>query len=204
MQGACAAVGLVELGQGDRSVSERSRSELVMLLGLSGSLREGATNTLLLHEAARHYGAPLELADIRFPLFDADLQDREGVPDAVIQVAEQIRAADAILVATPEYNQSLSGVLKNALDWISRVEGRPWEGKPVVLMSAASGRTGGARASYALRLAMTPFRARLISQDILVADGRNQFDEAGRFVSERYDRQMADLMAVLRAEVGRG
>ncbi len=174
-----------------------------MLLGISGSLRAESTNTLLLREAARHYGGAFELADIRFPLFDDDLQQSEGIPAAVEAVAQQIVSADAVVIATPEYNQSLSGVLKNALDWISRTDVKPWADKPVALVSAAAGRTGGARGSYALRLAMAPFRTRLVSQDVLIANARNEFDENGRLISERYDAQVAELMATLRKEVER-
>lgn len=175
-----------------------------MLVGLSGSLRAGATNTRLLAEAARHFGGEYLLGDLRFPLFDGDLQDASGIPEAVQRLADQIAAADAVIIATPEYNQSLSGVLKNALDWVSRAEGRPWADKPVALMSAAAGRSGGARANYALRLAMSSFRPRLLTQEVLVADARNQFDDSGRLASERIDAQVASLMDALKAEVARG
>ncbi len=174
-----------------------------MLIGISGSLRSESTNTKLVREAARHYGGAFALADIRFPLFDDDLQQNEGIPEAVENVAKQIAEADAVVISTPEYNQSLSGVLKNALDWISRTDKKPWLDKPVALMSAAAGRAGGARGNYALRLAMTPFRARLLSADVLVAGARDEFDENGRLKSERYDAQMADLIAALRREVER-
>ena len=174
-----------------------------MLIGISGSLRTESTNTKLVREAARHYGGAFELADIRFPLFDDDLQQNEGIPEIVESVAKRIAEADAVVISTPEYNQSLSGVLKNALDWISRTDKKPWLDKPVALMSAAAGRAGGARGNYALRLAMTPFRARLLSADVLVAGARDEFDENGRLKSERYDAQMADLMAALRREVER-
>ena len=175
-----------------------------MLLGISGSLRAESTNRKLIRAAARQYGVPFIEADIRFPLYDGDEEREKGVPAEVQALADQIAGAEAVVISTPEYNQSLSGSLKNALDWISRTEGKPWAGKPVALMSAASGRAGGARGNYALRLAMTPFRTRLLSMDVLVADARNQFDEEGRFASERYDRQMADLMAALKLEVARG
>lgn len=175
-----------------------------MLLGISGALREDSTNTKLVREAARHYGGDFVMGGIRFPLFDEDVQNSEGIPEAVTALAEQIAGAEAVVISSPEYNQSLSGVLKNALDWISRTPVKPWADKPVAIMSAAAGRAGGARANYALRLAMTPFRPKLLSWELLVADARNQFDADGRFVSERYDTQMADFMAVLKAEVARG
>ena len=145
------------------------------LLGISGSLRRESWNSKLMREAARAFDpAAFTEADLRLPLFDDDLQQSEGIPEAVQRLADQIRGADAVVIASPEYNQSLTGVLKNALDWISRAKTKPWADKPVALVSAASGRAGGARANYALRLAMTPFRPRLLTRDVLVADGRNQ------------------------------
>ncbi len=174
-----------------------------MLLGISGALRADSTNTKLLKEAGRHWGGAFALDEIRFPLIDADNQDRDGIPDAVLRVTDQIARAEAVIISTPEYNQSLSGVLKNALDWISRTPAKPWADKPVALMSAAAGRSGGARANYALRLAMTPFRPRLLTREVLLADARNQFDVDGRLVSERYDTQVAEVVAALKAEVAR-
>ena len=175
-----------------------------MLIGISGSLRAGSTNTMLVEEAGRAWGGPFKLADIRFPLFDADLQDSKGIPAEVQALADAIGAAEAVVISTPEYNQSLSGVLKNALDWISRVAEKPWEDKPVAIMSAAAGRSGGARGNYALRLAVTPFRPRLLTREVMLADARNQFDAEGRLASDRYRVQVDELMAALRREVARG
>ena len=174
-----------------------------MLLGLSGALRRDSTNTKLLRVAARHYGGEFVEADLRLPLYDGDLEERNGIPAEVEALGDQIKDADAVIVSTPEYNQSLSGVLKNALDWVSRVEGSPWEDKPVALMSAAAGRAGGARGNYALRLAITPFRPRLLSGEVLLAASRSQFDENGALVSEQYNATVQKLMNALKAEVAR-
>lgn len=84
-------------------------------------------------------------------------------------LVDQIAAADAVVISTPEYNKSISGVLKNALDWVSRTSGKPWAGKPVAIMSAAAGRAGGERAQFALRLCMVPFRADLVAGQELKA-----------------------------------
>ncbi|MEM9341844.1 MAG: NAD(P)H-dependent oxidoreductase [Pseudomonadota bacterium] len=172
-----------------------------MLLCISGALRRGSSNTKLLHEAARHYGGPHEFGDLRLPLYDNDEEDAHGIPEAVQKLADQILAAEAVVVSTPEYNQSLTGVLKNALDWVSRTKNSPWKDKPVALMSAAAGRAGGARANFALRLAITPFRPRLLTgPDILLANSNSQFDEDGRLTDERAERALIDMMERLRAE----
>ena len=170
------------------------------LLGLSGSLRKGSLNTQLLREAGRLSGATLTLGDLRLPLYDGDLEEREGIPPEVQALADRIGAADAVLIATPEYNQSFSGVLKNALDWISRVEGNPWRDKPVGIVSATAGRSGGARAQYALRLAMTPFRPRLLTgPEVMVAAASDQFDAAGHLTGGAYARGLSALVEGLRA-----
>ncbi len=172
-----------------------------MLLCISGSLRTGSINTALLREAARLYGGPHQFGDLRLPLYDGDLESEKGIPDTVQTLADQIAGAEAVVISTPEYNQSFSGVLKNALDWVSRTDGSPWRDKPVALISAAAGRAGGARANYALRLAMTPFRPRLLTgPEVLLADGRKQFGEDGQLTSDRYIKALNELMTSLRSE----
>ena len=171
-----------------------------MLLGLCGSLRQNSVNAKLMREAARIYGGPFTEGDLRLPLYDGDLEDRDGIPDAVTALSDQIKAAEAVLVVTPEYNQSFSGVLKNGLDWISRTKGGPWRNKPVAILSAAAGRTGGARAQYALRLAMTPFRPRLLmGPEVLVAGAAKEFDADGRLTGESYIKLLTELMNDLKA-----
>ncbi|MDU8943997.1 NADPH-dependent FMN reductase [Ovoidimarina sediminis] len=170
-----------------------------MLLCISGSLRAQSTNTKLAREAARLYGGPHEFGDIRLPLYDADREEADGIPSEVTRLAGQIAGAEAVVISSPEYNQSIPGGLKNALDWVSRTKGTPWRDKPVAIVSAAAGRAGGARASYALRLAMTPFRPRLLTgPEVLVADARNQFDAEDRLMGEMYIRNLTELMETLR------
>ncbi|MEL7211515.1 MAG: NAD(P)H-dependent oxidoreductase [Pseudomonadota bacterium] len=175
------------------------------LLGLSGSLRKEATNRKLLMEAQRLFAPESYVeADLNLPLYDGDLEADAGVPDAVKTLAAQIEAADAVVISTPEYNQSISGVLKNALDWVSRVDGSPWAGKPVAIMSAAAGRSGGARAQYALRLCMQPFRPRILQgPEVMVAASSKEFDEDGRLTGEMYLKMLQELMDALKAEIGR-
>lgn len=84
-------------------------------------------------------------ADLRFPLYDGDLEARDGIPTAVQTLSDQIAQADAVVIASPEYNKSISGVLKNALDWVSRTDGNPWRDKPLAIVSATAGRAGGER-----------------------------------------------------------
>jgi chromate reductase len=172
------------------------------LLGIPGALRAASTNRLLLAEARRLFGpATMTEANLRLPLYDGDLEAEHGIPPEVQQLADQIRAADAVVIATPEYNKSFPGVLKNALDWVSRTKGGPWRDKPVAIISAAAGRAGGERSQFALRLAMMPFRARVLpGPEVMVADPANAFSPDGQLQDKRYAKALAELMALLRAE----
>ena len=134
------------------------------LLGICGSLRAGSHNRKLMLEGRRMFAPDtFEESDLRLPLYDGDLEEREGIPEAVQRLADQIKAADAVIIASPEYNKALPGVLKNALDWVSRTKGAPLAGKPVAILSAADGRAGGERSQFSLRLALNAFHPRLLT-----------------------------------------
>ena len=175
----------------------------IQLLGLSGSLRTDSVNSKLIREAARLYGdATLTEADLNIPLYNGDDEDRDGLPASVQDLVAQIANADAVCIATPEYNGPLAGVLKNALDWVSRAKPSPWAGKPVAVMSAAAGRAGGIRAQTMLRSCMTPFNVKLAAaSEVAIASAGSEFDESGHLVSERYQASVARLMAALKADV---
>ncbi len=172
------------------------------LLGICGALRAASTNRLLLGEARRAFGpcAWVE-GNLRLPLYDEDLEIAEGIPAEVQALADQIKAADAIVICTPEYNKNLPGVLKNALDWVSRTKGGPWRDKPVAILSAADGRAGGERSQFSLRHCLTPFRPRLITgPEVMIAHSRSAFDGDGHLIDERSGKGVAELMQILRAE----
>lgn len=179
---------------------------MLTLLGIPGALRAASTNRLLLAEARRAFGEATHTeASLRLPLYDGDLEDAYGIPAEVQALADQMAAADAVVIASPEYNKSVPGVLKNALDWVSRTKGAPLRGKPVAIISAADGRAGGDRSQFALRLALTPFRPRLLSgPEVLVADSSHAFTPDGRLIDARYQKALNELMQDLRAEAARG
>lgn len=174
-------------------------SKNLKLLGLCGSLRAGSYNRLLMLEAARLFGpAQFTEANLRLPLLDEDL----AIPDFPTDVGllkDQVTAADAVVIATPEYNKAPPGVLKNALDWLS-LRGAPLVDKPVAIISAAGGRAGGERSQYMLRWMLVPFRARVLpAPEVLVAVPKGEFGPDGRLTSERYTRTLEELMQALRA-----
>lgn len=169
-------------------------------LGLCGSLRRDSFNRKLLLEAGRLVGG-LEEGNLRLPLYDGDLEEAEGLPDSVTTLARQIAAAPAVLIAAPEYNKAPPGVLKNALDWVSRAPGKVLQGKPVAIMSATAGRAGGERSLAALRLWLVPFGAEVLTgPDVLVGQAQGQFDAEGRLTNDRNVRALTDLIAALKAK----
>jgi chromate reductase, NAD(P)H dehydrogenase (quinone) len=171
-----------------------------ILLGICGALRAGSTNRLLLTQAMHVFGpAQHTIADLHLPLYNGDLETAHGIPPQVQTLANQIKAADAIIVATPEYNKALPGVLKNALDWVSRTKGAPFRDKPVAIISAAAGRAGGERSQFSLRLCLVPFRANVLpGPEVMVADSGNAFDADGRLKDPRTIKTLTELMQDLR------
>jgi chromate reductase len=174
------------------------------LLGICGSLRKGSFNRKLMLEAKRLFDpAEFDDANLRLPLYDGDLETGHGIPAEVQELGDRIASADAVIIAGPEYNKALSGVLKNALDWVSRTKGNPWWDKPVAIMSATGGRAGGERTQFSLRLCMVPFRARVLpGPEVLVGQASGQFDEDGRLINDRNLAALEELMADLRKAAG--
>ncbi len=127
-------------------------NQKMKIVGLVGSLRKDSFNKAIMREAVKSSPeyAEIEIVEIDFPLFNQDLEN--DMPEVVKNFKQKIEAADAVLIASPEYNYSVPGVLKNAIDWGSRPYGQScFEGKPVGIMSAGVGMLGGARAQYHLR-----------------------------------------------------
>ena len=175
---------------------------MTKLLGLSGSLRAASYNTMLVNAAARSFAPDhFQMADLRLPLYDNDLEDK-GMPDSVATLCDQIRWADALIFATPEYNKGPSGVMKNALDWISRA--KPWvtEGKPTAVLTATAGMAGGQRAKSAMYLYLIPFRVQLVlDPEVNIGGAASKFDAAGNLTDEASQKFLGQLMDALKAAV---
>ncbi|MEQ8899221.1 MAG: NAD(P)H-dependent oxidoreductase [Roseovarius sp.] len=175
----------------------------IKLLTISGSLRKGAYNRKLLAEAVRAFGpAEVSEADLNLPLYDGDLEEAQGVPESVQTLVDQIKAADAVVISSPEYNKGISGALKNALDWISRVPGSAFRNKPTVVMSANAGRTGGETGQYMVIHCLVPHQAEVLSGPMLcIATAGDEFDENDRLLNERYLKVLNAKMTALRERV---
>jgi chromate reductase len=169
----------------------------IIILGLAGSLRKGSYNKALLRAAAELVpkGAKLEIFDIEgIPLYNQDLEYE--MPAKVKEFKAKIRSADAILVATPEYNYSIPGVLKNAIDWASRPPGdNSFEGKPVAVMSASIGMLGGARAQYHLRQVFVTLNMHPINKpEVIVPFAKDKFDENGQLKDDTTRTRIRELL----------
>jgi chromate reductase len=125
---------------------------------ICGSLRKGSYNRMVMNALPGLAPAQMKLSEAppfsEFALYNADLQESAGVPPAVQKLADAVRAADGVIFNSPEYNFSIPGGMKNAIDWLSRVPDQPFARKPVAIQSAAAGSLGGGRMQYDLRRAM--------------------------------------------------
>jgi len=174
----------------------------VRVLGFAGSLRQASYNRMALGAAADVLppAMTLEIFDLLpIPLYNGDVEDA-GFPAPVRAFRQAIAASDALLVVTPEYNHSFSGVLKNALDWASREPEPPLAGKPVAIMGATPGGLGTARAQAHLRQVLVANDMRPLGKpDVMIAGAARKFDGEGRLTDETTRKFIADLMAALDA-----
>ena len=171
------------------------------LLGIAGSLRQSSYNRALLRSARELLpeGVELEELDLRgLPFYAGDVE-AAGDPEPVVALKEAIRGADALLIATPEYNRGIPGGLKNAIDWASRPPlASPLTGKPVAIMGASTGRGGTARAQEQLRAALEFSRADVLEQpEVLVTEAFMRFDERGELADEGIRVELAELVDTL-------
>lgn len=173
----------------------------VYVLGFAGSLRKQSYNRALL-AAAEDYlpeGMTLEQYDISdIPLFDQDVLDNDGYPESAQQFRDRIADADAVLIVTPEYNYSVPGVLKNAIDWASRPPNPPFNGKPVAVMGASDGPWGTIRAQLHLRQVFVFLNAFPVQQpQVMVPKAGEKFDAQGRLTDEGVANQVRALLQAL-------
>ena len=128
------------------------------IVSICGSLRQGSYNRMVMNALSGLAPATFSIKEAppfaEFPLYNADIQTSSGFPVPVQKLAEAVRAADGVIIVSPEYNFSIPGALKNAIDWVSRMPDQPFAGKPVAIQSATGGPLGGGRMQYDLRRAM--------------------------------------------------
>jgi len=167
------------------------------ILGISGSLRKASHNSAILRACAElmPQGMTLSIARIDdLPLFNQDIFDA-GLPEPAKRIRAEITAADGVLIASPEYNFSLTAALKNAIDWASRPPSQCWQDKPVAIFSASQGPLGGARVQYDLRRILGQLWAHVLPRpEVFIGSGPTKFTD-GKLTDEATRKFLTDLLA---------
>lgn len=178
------------------------------IIAFAGSARKESYNKKLIALAAagaEAAGGDVELVDLReypMPLYDADLEATRGVPAPAEALRRKMAACDGLLISAPEYNSSITPLLKNTMDWVTRLPGgkstrEAFEGKPVVLMSASPGGLGGLRGLVTVRALLGNLGAMVLPQTRSIREAHKAFDEHGRLVDARQQEAVAQLGAAL-------
>ena len=175
------------------------------IVAFAGSTRAGSFNKQLVAlaaDAARAAGAEVTVVDLRelaLPLFDQDLEDASGLPEGAKKFKALLRASDGFLIASPEYNSSVTAALKNAIDWASRAESddepplAAYKGKVAALCSASPGALGGLRGLVTLRSILGNIGVIVLPDQVCISTAHEAFDEAGKLKDERKAKQIVSL-----------
>ena len=170
------------------------------VLGICGSLRQGSYNAMALRAAQKlaPTGMEITIANIgRIPMYNDDVRVA-GEPAEVSALKAQLRAADAVLLVTPEYNFSIPGVLKNTLDWMSRPPEPPFDGKVVAIMGASPGPVGTARMQYDLRKVLVFMNSFTVNKpEVFISFAQNKFNAQGELTDEPTAKFVGDLLVSL-------
>ena len=179
---------------------------MLRILGICGSLRKGSYNALLLRAYA-DWAPPetmIETAHIdEIPAYNEDVR-QVGFPPSVGRLRDQVQRADALLIVTPEYNYSIPGVLKNAIDWVSRPPNQPFNEKPIAITGASPSMLGSARAQYDLRRCFVFLNSFVLNQpEVMVAQAHERFDKAGKLTHQGSQKLVVEHLQALVAFVDR-
>jgi chromate reductase len=162
--------------------------QTVNVLAIGGSLRKGSYNGAVLRALPGLAPTDMKITlgpSLAMPLYNQDVQDSTGFPPEAQALAEAVRAADGVVIVSPEYNFSTPGFLKNALDWVSRLPNQPFKDKPIALQSASGGPVGGARVQYHLRQTMVFLDALVFTRpEVFIGNAASKIDEAGNIHDE--------------------
>lgn len=181
----------------------------VRLLAFAASLRRGSLNRRLLAPAvavARAHGAEVdvaEFAEFEMPLYNHDVQEATGFPAGAQELARRVETADGLLIASPEYNYSLPGTLKNAIDWVSRMRPVPFRGRTAFLLAASGGLIGGIRGLWQLRIPLEGCGVVIYPDMFPLSHARDAFNEAGGLkdaqLGERLERMVEGYLRMAEA-----
>lgn len=182
------------------------------ILAFAGSLRKGSYNKKLIKiaaDGAKEAGADVtlvDLADFPMPIYDGDLEDREGLPPKALEFKKLMLENDGLLIASPEYNSSISAALKNAIDWVSRPQPNEedlivFKNKVACLMSASPGYFGGARGLVHLRSILGNIRVLVLPEQLVIPNAHQAFDPQGKLLDEKKQKQTKGLGSALAVAV---
>jgi chromate reductase len=176
------------------------------ILGISGSLRRGSYNSAALRAAQELAPRDMRIdsADIAsIPLYNEDVR-QQGFPPPVEALRRQVKEADGVLLVTPEYNYSIPGVLKNAIDWVSRPPEQPFDGKPIAIMGASPSALGTARAQYHLRQCFVFLNGLVMNRpEVMIAQAQGKFDAEGRLTDQPTREFLGTMLTAFAAWVRR-
>ena len=171
------------------------------ILGVCGSLRKSSYNMAALRACSELMpaGMSMKIAQIGdLPMYNQDVFDA-GIPEPVKRFEAELRAADGVLIASPEYNFSVPPVLKNAIDWVSKLPKQPWQDKPIAILSASQGPLGGARVQYDLRRILGQLWGHVLPRpEVFIGMAQGKFDAQGKVTDETTRKFLADLLAGLK------
>jgi chromate reductase len=174
-------------------------ADALNVLSICGSLRKGSYNAALQRALPALAPAGMNIKPVaasfaKLPIYDFDDHQANGVPAGVTQFVDAIRAADGLIIVSPEYNWTIPGGFKNLIDWISRVKDQPFEGKPVALQSCAGGLLGGSRMQYHLRQSLASIGGMLfIKPEVFVTMSAKKFDEKTLELTDQPTKDMVKL-----------
>jgi len=179
------------------------------ILAFAASLRKASVNRKLVAlaaEIARREGAEVDLAEFRefeMPIYDGDVDAAQGLPPGALELKRRVEAAEALLISAPEYNFSVSGALKNAIDWVSRARPIPWRGKSVYLLSASPSPMGGTRGLWQTRIPLEGCGALVFPDMFALPHANEAFAADGRLrdarLAERLDREIVGFVRLAEA-----
>jgi len=176
---------------------------MVKILMFAGSTRKDSVNKKLISNAERYatkQGAEvtvIDLAEYKLPLYDGDFEDAYGVPENAKKIHRLIQDHDAIVIASPEHNGLPSAVLKNTIDWVSRVDVKVYQGKTAAIVSTSPGGLGGMRGLTHLRVLLNNLNVLVIPQQVTVGAAFKAFDENGNLIAEKEKTALVDLLSSL-------
>jgi len=180
------------------------------IIAFAGALRAGSVSKLLVQEAVRLLGAQhnlsadyLDLKDHAFPIFDSDIEQTIGIPQSIAQLGAQIGRADALIIASPEYNGGISSVLKTLVDWLSRLKPNPLSGKFLLLLSASPSGSGGMTGLWHTRVPFEALGVHVFPHMVAVPRAETAFDAKGRLTDVKAAQKLETVLHAFVRHVGK-